>query len=140
MDAFMQVLLAQFKKLISKHSFLLHFLTHCFFALRLISVICEKGKYIPAVGDVILGRILAVENKRWKLDINSTSNGLLSLTNINLTGLEQRIRSEEDELLMREYFKEGDLLCAEVHSIHSHNQTCSVHTRNLKYGKVCHFN
>ena len=48
----------------------------------------------------------------------------------------QRKRSEEDERMMREYLSEGDLISAEVQSVFSDGQL-SLHTRSLKYGKVC---
>ena len=38
--------------------------------------------------------------------------------------------------MMREYLSEGDLISAEVQSVFSDGQL-SLHTRSLKYGKVC---
>lgn len=37
--------------------------------------------------------------------------------------------------MMREYLKEGDLISAEVQQVH-HDGVLSLHTRNLKYGKL----
>jgi len=85
------------------------------------------------VGDVVVGRITAVESSRWRVDINSTLDGVLPLTSVNLPGGElvgfflisltctvlfeksyfvclQRRRSEEDERMMRHYFVENDLI------------------------------
>jgi exosome complex component RRP4 len=42
---------------------------------------------------------------------------------------------ESDELQMRNFFEEGDLLVAEVQAFFS-DGAMSLHTRSLKYGKV----
>jgi exosome complex RNA-binding protein Rrp4 len=47
----------------------------------------------------------------------------------------QRRKLESDELQMRNFFEEGDLLVAEVQSFFS-DGAMSLHTRSLKYGKV----
>lgn len=47
----------------------------------------------------------------------------------------QRRKLESDELQMRNFFEEGDLLVAEVQSL-SADGTMSLHTRSLRYGKV----
>lgn len=46
-----------------------------------------------------------------------------------------RKRTETDELQIRTFFSEGDLLVAEVQSLHQ-DGTASLHTRSLKYGKL----
>lgn len=38
--------------------------------------------------------------------------------------------------MMRKYLQEGDLVSAEVQSVFS-DGSLSLHTRSLKYGKVC---
>jgi len=48
----------------------------------------------------------------------------------------QRRKLESDELQMRTFFEEGDLLVAEVQAFFS-DGAMSLHTRSLKYGKVC---
>ena len=57
------------------------------------------------------------------------------LSSINLPGGVQRRKLESDELQMRTFFQEGDLLVAEVQMLMSEG-TMSLHTRSLKYGKV----
>ena len=47
----------------------------------------------------------------------------------------QRRKLESDELQMRNFFEEGDLLVAEVQAFYA-DGTMSLHTRSLKYGKV----
>lgn len=49
--------------------------------------------------------------------------------------MEQRRKLESDELQMRTFFEEGDLLVAEVQAFFS-DGAMSLHTRSLKYGKV----
>ena len=47
-----------------------------------------------------------------------------------------RRRSAEDELSMRNYLQEGDLISAEVQNVHSGDGAVSLHTRSLRYGKL----
>lgn len=47
----------------------------------------------------------------------------------------QRRKLESDELQMRNFFEEGDLLVAEVQAFFA-DGAMSIHTRSLKYGKV----
>jgi exosome complex component RRP4 len=38
------------------------------------NVVCVKplkSQYTPNIGDVVIGRVVNVENKRWTVDINS---------------------------------------------------------------------
>ena len=48
----------------------------------------------------------------------------------------QRRRSEEDQLNMRQFFKEGDIISAEVMQVNSNDGRIMLQTRNLKYGKL----
>ncbi|KAG5440417.1 hypothetical protein PCK2_000550 [Pneumocystis canis] len=57
------------------------------------------------------------------------------LSSINLPGGILRRKSETDELKMRTFFSEGDLLVAEVQTFFS-DGSVSLHTRSLKYGKL----
>ena len=50
----------------------------------------------------------------------------------------KRRKLESDELQMRGFFEEGDLLVAEVQAFFS-DGAMSLHTRSLKYGKVLEF-
>ena len=111
-------------------------ISHLSIYYRLVYVKPLKAKYNPEVGDVIVGRVVSLENKKWTVDINAAHYANLLLTAINLPGGEQRRRSEEDKLHMREFYSEGELLSGEVQSIGSFDGTANLHTRNLKYGKV----
>ncbi|CDF87949.1 BN860_18118g1_1 [Zygosaccharomyces bailii CLIB 213] len=102
---------------------------------RLLSVIPLKSRYSPETGDHIVGRIAEVGNKRWKVDIGGKQHAVLMLGSVNLPGGILRRKSESDELQMRSFLKEGDLLNAEVQSLFQ-DGSASLHTRSLKYGKL----
>lgn len=102
---------------------------------KLVIVKPIKSRYLGEVGDLIVGRISSVESKRWKVDIASHRDAVLQLSSITLPGGVQRMRTYEDQLQMRTLFEESDLLCAEIQNINSEN-SISLHTRSLKYGKL----
>ncbi|KAK7605391.1 hypothetical protein V9T40_007249 [Parthenolecanium corni] len=102
---------------------------------RLISIKPLKSRYNGEVGDVVVGRILEVTQKRWKVDTNSRLDSILLLSSVNLPGGELRRRSAEDEQMMRKYLIEGDLISAEVQSIYA-DGSLSLHTRSFTYGKL----
>lgn len=102
---------------------------------KLISVQPLKSRYNGEVGDVVVGRILEVQQRRWKVDTCSRLHSILQLSSVNLPGGEQRRKTQEDELGMRAYLEEGDLVSAEVQSVFS-DGSLSLHTRSLKYGKL----
>jgi len=102
---------------------------------KLISVTPVKTRYNGEIGDVVVGRVVEVQQKRWKVDIQSRLDGVLLLSSVNLPGGELRRRGAEDELSMRKYLQEGDLISAEVQNIYQ-DGSLSLHTRSLKYGKL----
>lgn len=48
---------------------------------------------------------------RWLVDVHSTQLSVLALSAVNLPGGQQRLRSLEDRLHMRDYLSEADLIC-----------------------------
>nr|XP_039269374.1 exosome complex component RRP4-like [Styela clava] len=102
---------------------------------KLISVKPLKLRYNGEVGDIVVGRIKEVQQKRWKVNTNSRVDSVLHLSFVNLPGGELRRRSAADQLTMREYLKEGDLISAEVQQVHN-DGSLSLHTRSLRYGKL----
>ena len=102
---------------------------------KLISVTPLKTRYNGEIGDVVVGRVVEVQQKRGKVDIKSRLDSVLLLSSVNLPGGELRRRSAEDELSMRRYLSEGDLISAEVQNIYN-DGSLSLHTRSLKYGKL----
>ncbi|KAF3760723.1 hypothetical protein M406DRAFT_268352 [Cryphonectria parasitica EP155] len=102
---------------------------------KLISVRPLRARYTPEVGDLVVGRIVEVQSRRWRVDVGSTQLAGLPLSAINLPGGIQRRRTETDELAIRSFFAEGDLLVAEVQQIYPDGGAV-LHTRSLKYGKL----
>lgn len=102
---------------------------------KLLSVRAMRARYTPEIGDLVVGRIVEVQTKRWKVDLSAPLLAQLPLSSINLPGGILRRRTTTDELQIRTFFSEGDLLIAEVQSIHS-DGTPMLHTRSLKYGKL----
>lgn len=53
---------------------------------NLISVRPLKSRYNGEVGDVVVGRITEVQQKRWKVETNSRLDSVLLLSSVNLPG------------------------------------------------------
>ncbi len=102
---------------------------------KLVTVKPLRSRYVGEVGDVVVCRITEVGTKRWKADVCGRQHAVLMLSSINLPGGEQRRRTAEDQLNMRQFYVEGDLVSAEVQA-HFHDGSMSIHTRSLKYGKL----
>jgi exosome complex component RRP4 len=102
---------------------------------KLLSVAPLRARYTPEIGDLVVGRIVEVQSRRWKVDVAAPLLANLLLSSINLPGGILRKRTTVDELQIRGFFAEGDLLVAEVQSLFQ-DGSASLHTRSLKYGKL----
>ncbi|KAI9788397.1 MAG: exosome non-catalytic core subunit rrp4 [Peltula sp. TS41687] len=102
---------------------------------KLLSVRPLRARYTPEIGDLVVGRIVEVQSKRWRVDVSAPLLAALPLSSINLPGGILRKRTSTDELQIRTFFSEGDLLVAEVQSLFQ-DGSASLHTRSLKYGKL----
>ncbi|KAK8089248.1 Exosome complex component rrp4 [Apiospora hydei] len=102
---------------------------------KLLSVRPLRARYMPEIGDLVVGRIVEVQAKRWRVDVGGTLLAQLPLSAINLPGGIQRRRTETDELQIRTFFSEGELLVAEVQQLYN-DGAAVLHTRSLKYGKL----
>ncbi|MCJ1282693.1 exosome non-catalytic core subunit rrp4 [Xylographa opegraphella] len=102
---------------------------------KLLSVRPLRARYTPEIGDLVVGRVVEVQTKKWKVDLSAPLLAQLPLSAINLPGGILRKRTTTDELQIRTFFSEGDLVVAEVQSIHQ-DGSASLHTRSLKYGKL----
>lgn len=104
---------------------------------KLISVHAPRARFVGDTGDVVVGRIIEVQvgQKRWKVETGARLDSVLLLNHINLPGGELRRKTIEDEMMMRSYFKEGDLIVAEVQSGFQ-DGSLSLHTRSLRYGRI----
>lgn len=69
-----------------------------------------RARYTGDVGDVVVGRVLSVQQSRWKVDIHAKQDAVLLLSSINLPGDVRRRRTVEDQLQMRSFFQENDLI------------------------------
>lgn len=67
------------------------------------------------------------------MDVNSRLNAILMLSAVNLPGGELRKRSAEDELKMRQYLTEGDLISVSLdhHLLNKQGDGVGVGGRNL---------
>ncbi|GJQ14065.1 hypothetical protein GpartN1_g5856.t1 [Galdieria partita] len=102
---------------------------------KLVAVLPIRARYSAEVGDVVVGRIRDVVSRRWKVDVNSRQDAVLLLSAVNLPGGVQRRRTYEDELKMREFYDQDDLISAEVQEL-KQDGLIMLHTRSLKYGKL----
>lgn len=102
---------------------------------KLVSVRPVRRRYKGEIGDVVVGRITSVGAKRWKVDIGAAQDAVLMLSSVVLPGGVQRRRTAADQLQMRDFFVEGDLISAEVQNFFN-DGAISLHTRSLKYGKL----
>jgi exosome complex RNA-binding protein Rrp4 len=102
---------------------------------KLVSVRPLSSRYTGEIGDVVIGRIVEVADKRWKVDLKARQHATLMLSSVTLPGGVQRRRTEADELQMRTLFTENDLISAEVQNV-AHDGFIALHTRSAKYGKV----
>ncbi|KAI9797049.1 MAG: hypothetical protein M1825_006270, partial [Sarcosagium campestre] len=101
----------------------------------LLSILPLRARYTPEVGDLVVGRIVEVQSRRWRVDVAGPLLASLPLSSINLPGGILRKRTSTDELQIRTFFSEGDLLVAEVQALYQ-DGSCALHTRSLKYGKL----
>lgn len=102
---------------------------------KLISVVPLRARYNPEIGDLVIGRIVEVQSRRWKVDVAAPVLAVLQLSSINLPGGALRKRTSVDELNIRSFFGEGELIVAEVQSLFQ-DGSAALHTRSLKYGKL----
>jgi exosome complex component RRP4 len=102
---------------------------------KLLSIIPLRARYTPEIGDLVIGRIVEVQSRRWKVDVAAPLLANLPLSSINLPGGILRKRTSVDELNIRSYFSEGELVVAEVQQLFQ-DGSASLHTRSLKYGKL----
>lgn len=113
-------------------------------------------RYDPEVGDVVVGRVSEVVSDRWLIDIRSYQRGQLQLASINLPGGEQRRRNAADQLDMRKFYREGDVVCVSAQELQmfdrsfasvplflqlevqrvSNDGSAVLNARNARYGTV----
>ncbi|OIR57973.1 MAG: exosome complex component RRP4 [Amphiamblys sp. WSBS2006] len=102
-----------------------------------LQVVPYSQRYIPQIGDVVVGRVFEIQKKRWKIDLNSLHEAVLKLAAVDLPGSIQRKKLEADEIEMRRLISAGDVVIGEVQEKHG-DGTCAIHTRNARYGRRGH--
>ncbi|KAM7533909.1 hypothetical protein Aperf_G00000113233 [Anoplocephala perfoliata] len=102
---------------------------------KLVYVEPPNTRYSGNVGDTVVGRIVEVEQKRWKVDVNSYRLANLSLANVKLPTGELRRKSEDDERAMRSFMREGDLIVAEVREIYR-DGSLQLHMPGMRTGRL----
>uniref|UniRef100_A0A1D1XD81 Exosome complex component rrp4 n=1 Tax=Anthurium amnicola TaxID=1678845 RepID=A0A1D1XD81_9ARAE len=102
---------------------------------KLVYVRTLRARYKPEIGDVIVGRVIEVATKHWRLEINFSQDAVLLLSSMNLPDGIQRRRTAIDELNMRSIFEENDVICAEVRGF-QHDGSLHLQARSHKYGKL----
>eukprot|EP01147_Barroeca_monosierra_P006411 gene6411-9312_t len=103
---------------------------------KVLSVRPLRTRYVGEIGDVVVGRIVRVAERRWLVDTQSRLESVLKLSSVNLPGGILRRKSASDELTMREVLVEGDLVSAEIQTIFQEDGALSLHTRSLRYGRL----
>ena len=53
---------------------------------RLVTVLPPRSKYLGQVGDVVIGRVISLGDKRWNVDIRSRLDSVLMLASVHLPG------------------------------------------------------
>ncbi|VVA89823.1 unnamed protein product [Arabis nemorensis] len=102
---------------------------------KLVYVRTLRARYKPEVGDIVVGRVIEVSQKRWRVELNFAQDGVLMLSSMTNPDGEQRRRTSVDELNMRNIFVEHDVLCTEVRNIQQ-DGSLQLHARSEKYGKL----
>lgn len=102
---------------------------------KLVYVRSLRARYKPEIGDIIVGRVIEVAPKRWRLEINFSQDAVLMLSSMTLPDGIQRRRNADDELNMRSIFVENDVVCAEVRGF-QHDGSLHLQARSQKYGKL----
>lgn len=102
---------------------------------KLVYVRTLKARYKPEIGDIVVGRVIEIAPKRWRVEINFNQDAVLMLSSMNTPDGIQRRKTAVDELNMRSTFEENDVICAEVRGL-QHDGTLHLQARSQKYGKL----
>lgn len=108
---------------------------------KLISVAPFHRRYIAEIGDVVIGRVIDIGPRYWRVSIESLQDAIMLLVSVSQADRKDQRQpptlrtTEPHEDIMRAYLKEGDLFSAEVHSFF-HDGAAFLHIRNEKHGKL----
>lgn len=104
---------------------------------RLIRVIPLSGKYMPKVGDTIIGKISDVTINGWRVDINSAYSAMLSMKD----GTSEFIARGSD---LTKYYSFGDYIVTKIINVTTQNLVDltmkAPGLRKLGEGRIIHVN
>jgi hypothetical protein len=86
----------------------------CKFLFAQHGTLTRQCRYLAELGEVVVGRVTEVRDRRWAVDIGAATRASLQLGAVALPGDVQRRRTADDELAMRDWYTEGDIIVAEV--------------------------
>ncbi|KAL1189418.1 Exosome complex component RRP4-like protein [Cardamine amara subsp. amara] len=97
-----------------------------------------RARYKPEVGDIVVGCAIEVTQSRWRVELNSTQDGVLKLSSMDKPDDVQRRKTSVDELNMRNIIVEDDVVCVEVGCIHRDGglELQALKHKCHKYGKL----
>ncbi|XP_010440855.1 PREDICTED: exosome complex component RRP4 homolog [Camelina sativa] len=101
---------------------------------KLVYVRTLRARYKAEVGDIVVGRVIEVAQSRWRVELNSTQDGLL--TSMNMPDAVQKRNTSVDELNMRNILVEDDVVCAQVGESQRDGSLQLLLARSHKYGKL----
>ena len=101
---------------------------------KLLSVRPLSTRYLGDIGEIVLGLVVELGDKRWKVAIGARQHATLLLASIHLPGGALRRRTAEDQLAMRHYFAPSDVVACEVQKVRGEGGI-NLHTRSERYGR-----
>lgn len=94
---------------------------------RHVFVNVNRGRYAPQAGDVVIGRAITVRRSGWSVDIGASVLAELPLRDIQT--MDQGVVGRSDELAIRQYFEEGQLLLLQAGESRARGKTVGSYQR-----------
>lgn len=91
---------------------------------RLIKIIPLRGRYMPKIGDIVIGRVVEMTFSNWFVDIGCTNNGVLSLSEV-----EEYVEKGTD---LSTYYDFGDYIVARISNVMRNNIDLSMRGPGLR--------
>lgn len=103
---------------------------------KVVSIKGRFSRYVPEIGDVVVGRVTEIIGNKWTVDINCSQAAVMLLSNVSEPGGILRRRGRSDELTMRQLFDQGDIIAAEVQRISPDGVPFLQSRAGHKYGRI----
>lgn len=91
---------------------------------RLVKIIPLRGRYMPKIGDVVIGKVIDMTFSNWFIDIGCTNNGVMGLSEV-----EEYVEKGSD---LSAYYDFGDYVVARVSNVMRNNIDLSLRGPGLK--------